>query len=269
MNFGTILNSVANKCVKLVIECENEKSKSLSKDFVKYIQLKEVLKRQFYVYNQLNSTYIEDKSSAKHFVMEVLSTLDEYSFEDILTYNHLLETKFNVDKIASTDIDMDISKVIKYRTSIEKINQLEYIESINRIVEHISTKIEKIDNGVSINEEIAESELQFLQPKHVFRLALKKFNEKYSRNFSEDDRIVFNTLREGNVDKIEELYSDIYIELLNEFAKFEIKNDRDLAEKINSAMVAVGQKCSKENLLNAYDLLSELKKLNGELVETK
>jgi len=262
LNFGTILNSITKNCVALVIECRDEDSKSLAMDFIKYIQLKEVLRKQFYVYNQLNSSFIKDRESAKTFVVETFSIFDGYSFEDILSYNHLLESKFNVVKIPSTDIDMAISKVIKYRTSMEKVNQLEYVESLNKIIEHVSTVRDFDDKLSTLSESAKNSQLKFLQPKHVVRIALKRFNERYSSNFDEEDRVVFNTLREGDKDKIEWLYSDTYQNLLSEYQKFNIENDKELQDKITSALQKVGNSLTQENLLNAYELCSELRKLN-------
>jgi hypothetical protein len=246
-----------------MVECRDTDSKALARDFVKYIQLKEVLRKQFYVYNQLNSSYIKDKDSARVFVMETLSIFDKYNFEDILSYNHLLESKFDVKKIPSTDIDMAISKVIKYKTSMEKVDQIGYVESLGKIIEHVST-FREFDNKLSsLNESVANSQLKFLQPKHVVRIALKKFNERYSSNFDDDDRVVFNTLREGNAEKIDKMYREIVTDFICEFNAFDVGGDRVLAEKLNSVFdIICGTPMSRDNLLNAHELRSELRKLN-------
>lgn len=181
----------------MMLESNDTESKAVARDFVRYVKLKEVLRKQFNVYNQLNSSYVKDKDSARIFVSETLSILDKFSFEDILSYNHLLETRFNIDKIDTTEIDMAISKAIKYRTSYEKTDQGGYIDALNRIIEHVSTYREPENKLSGLNESVSNSQLKFLQPKHVIRIALKKFNDRYTSNFDDEDRFIFNALREG------------------------------------------------------------------------
>ncbi len=266
MNFGTILNSTTKNCVSLMLESRDDESKSLARNFVRYIQLKEVLNKQFRVYTQLNSSFIKDKESAKMFVNETLSVLDNFSFEDILSYNHLVETRFNVQKIPSTDIDMSISKLIKYRTSEEKIGQAGYVEAFNDVVEHIST-FRSADNKLPrLNESIKNSELKFLQPKHVVRIALKKFNEKYSSRFDEEDRRVFNVLKEGSEKDIYSLYENKVSDLIHFYDSVKGTLSEDLVVKTNKAIEKISSAYTQSNLLDAHELSSELEKLANEKV---
>lgn len=264
MNFGTIMNSVTKKCVALMVEGEGSRAKTQARDFIRFVHLKEVLERQFRVYHQLNSSYIKDKESAKLFVNETLSMVDGFTFEDILTYNSFVETKFDVPRAKSTPIDIDISKLIKYRTTNDRRNQEEFVAALERVVEHVNTPRSETNPLSALDEASANGELKFLKPKHVVRIALKRFNDKFSSTFDAEDRKVFNILREGNSGKIEQLYSDIYTDLLKEFKAFEVGHDRDLAEKLNAALVEVGSKLTQENLLNAYELRSELRRLREE-----
>jgi len=265
VNFGTILNSVTKNCVKLMIESKDYESKSLTRDFINYVQIKEILNKQFKVYNQLNTSYIADKESAKIFVMETLSILDGFDFEDILSYNHLLETRFAVNKIKSTPINLEISKLIKYRTLSENKNQLEFITALNTIVEHVST-IHDEDNLLGgLTERCANSELKFLQPKHVVKIALNRFNEKYSTKFNRDDVFVFTTLKENDETKVKKLWTD-KIEEIKTLQK-ELSNNigEELTKKISDATNKIKIEFSQDNLLNAHELVSELKTLKEEL----
>lgn len=245
----------------MMLESRDDESKAVARDFIRYVKLKEVLKKQFYVYNQLNSSYVKDKDSARIFVSETLSILDKFSFEDILSYNHLLETRFNVDKIDTTPMDMAISKVIKYRTSYEKTDQAGYIDALNTIIEHVSTYRE-IENKLSgLNESIANSQLKFLQPKHVIRIALKKFNDRYTSNFDDEDRVIFNALREGDNQKLFSLY-DEKVEKIYEISE-SIKKDigQELSEKMEIAIGRISTGYTQSNLLDAHELASELERL--------
>ena len=262
MNFGTILNSVTKKCVTMMVESKDTESRSLARDFVRYVEVKEPLKKQFRVYHQLNSSFIKDRDSAKLFVNETIGMLDGFQFEDILTYNHILETRFNVPKMDTTDINLAISKLIKYRTSMDKTGQAEYVEAFDKIVDHVTTIREEKDIMSELKESMKHTELKFLQPKHVVRIALKKFNDRYASKFDAEDRKIFNTLREGNQQKIDQLYSDIYTQLWKEYDAIDLS--RELQDKLNQAILEVGQACTQENLLNAHDLCSELKRLREE-----
>lgn len=246
----------------MMVESKDTESRGLARDFVRYVEIKEPLKKQFRVYHQLNSSFIKDKESAKLFVNETLSMLDDFQFEDILTYNHILESRFGVPKMRTTDINLAISKLIRYRTSMDKTGQADYVDALHQVVEHVSTIREDRDPMEELNESMKNSELKFLQPKHVVRIALKKFNDRFASNFDEEDRVIFNTLREGNKKKIDQLYSDIYTKLWKEYDAIELS--RDLQDKLNEAICEVGQACTQENILNAHDLCSELKRLREE-----
>lgn len=240
-----------------MVESKDVESKALARDFISYVQLKEILKKQFIVYNQLNSSYIKDLESAKIFVSETLSILEKFQFEDILSYNHLLETRFEIKKMKPTDINLHISKLIKYETSTEKYDQAGYVESLNAIVEHVSTFRDESNMLSELNSSISNSELKFLQPKHVIKIALKKFNDRYSDKFDDEDRFVFNTLREGNERKILKLYNIKIKQLQNQ----SILDGEDFSDKLQEAIRKVGTGYTQDNLLNAHELCSELIRL--------
>ncbi len=261
MNFGTILISVTKSCVSLMLEHNESKSKHVAGEFIRYVQLKEPLRKQFNVYHQLNSSYIKDRASARLFVSETLSTLDGISFDDILTYNHLLESKFNVSKARSTDIDFAISKLIKYRTLKEKVDQFGYVDSFNTVVNHISTMRNQDNHLSALGENVANSNLKFLQPKHIVRIAIKKFNDTYASNFDSEDRIVFNTLKEGDQKKINDLYESkakALVRISNSSDKF---LGEDLSTKVASAVNRITSGYTMGNLLDTHELLSELRVL--------
>lgn len=264
MNFGTILNSVTKKCVTLMVESEERKSKALARDFIKYVHLKEVLEKQFRVYHQLNGSFIKDRDMASDFVSECLSMLDGFKFEDILAYNHLVETKFDVPKMDTTELNKAIATAIRWRTSRDKRDPAGYVESIKVIVDHVCKVKGEKDPLQELDHHLANSELKFLQPKHVLRIALKKFNDRYASKFDVEDRAIFNTLREGDEKKIAKLYSDVCGSLISEFDAFDVGQDRDLAEKLNQALDKTIGGYTQENLLNAHELRSELKRLREE-----
>jgi len=262
VNFGTILNSVTKECVTMMVESKEVESKVLARNFINYVQMKESLSLQFRIYHQLNSSFIKDVESAKLFVTETLAVLDGHEFDDIKTYNHLIELKCSVPLLKSTDIDMHISKLIRYKTIHENKNQIEFIESFQAVVEHISAIRDEINPFKNLNETISNSTLKVLQPKHIVRIALKKFNNKFTSKFDMEDKIMFNTLREGSEQNIFALYKKTIMALKLESERLTLNDNIDLSNKILEAINRVGKKYTQENLLDAHELHSELKKLN-------
>ena len=156
----------------------------------------------------------------------------------------------------STPVNLDISRLVRHKTSANPTDTLGYIDALTRVVEHVNTVREEKNALSDLNEQMANSEIKFLQPKHVVRIALKKFNDRYTSNFSTEDRKMFNTLREGDGVKIKDLYSEVCGNLIFEFDKFDIDKNREIADKLNEALAAVTTGYTQDNLLNAYEFCS-------------
>ena len=259
MNFGTILNAMTKHCVKLVMEGDESTSKTRAKDFTRYIQVKDILRTQFKVYHSLSNSYVQNATDARLFVTETINTLKPWSFDDVKVYNALLETKFSPPKMKSSELNSHIGNLIKFTTS-NSTNVASYVESLSFVTEHM----QKIKSPDSILEEVdntlANSSLKFLQPKHVVRIAVKKFNEEFS-SMSESDRAVFNTLRSGNTAKIQTLFEEQLSELDNLLDKLNLM-DNELSNKINESISILRNGCTQKNILNGYELLDELRNLN-------
>lgn len=265
MNFGTILNSMTKKCILLVMEGNEKESKGLAKDFISYVNLKPVLRDQFKVYHNLNESYVNGMDSAQLFVTETINTLKKYSFEDIKIYNALLETKFNPKKTKSTDINYHIARLIKYTTSEDDLDVHSYVESLKTITEHVQIiKNDKKQLSEISNSELANSSLKFLEPKHVIKVAIKKFNKEYYSKLDENDRKIFNILRNNNKSKINELFNNQIKELdnlMDNIQKMDIL-DAELSNKVQESIEILSNECTSKNILNAYELLEELRSLN-------
>lgn len=258
MNFGTILNSMAKECVSLIVEGNRDTSVSIAKNFYGYVKLKDTLRKQYYVYQNLNESFIKNNSDAKEFVLETLSILDGLTFNDVNTYNALLETKFSVSRNKSTDVNYHIARLIKYKTSISPTNQSEYFKSINTIVEHISTVRVEEDILSNLNEMDSHSPLRFLTPKHVVRIAVNKFNKKYMNNLTENDRVVFNILRSNDSKQMFDYHKTLCESLM--LVKFD---HSELKSKVDESINLIKSEVTENSILQGYDLLSELRRLSN------
>ena len=243
------------------MEGHGDDSKLEAKSFINFINVKPVLKTQFRVYHSLNTSFVKNRDDARLFVSETINTLDEYSFDDIKVYNALLETRFDTPKVKSTGINFHIANLIKFKTS-NSDDVKTYVDSLNFMTEHVSTIKEEQNYLKEVNSITANSTLKFLQPKHVLKIAIKKFNDEYSSKMNENDRIVFNILRVGDTDKIKELFENQNNELVK--LSSEMSNvDAELKTNINKSLDILQNECTTINILNAYELIEEIRTLNG------
>ena len=260
MNFGTILNSMTKHCVKLVMEGKEDSSKSLATKFIRHINVKRGLKTQFKVYHSLNTSYVKNHEDARLFVTETINTLRPYTFEDIKLYNALLETKFTPPKIKSTKLNSHIANLIKFTTT-EFSDVHSYVESLNYVTEHVKQLKEETNILNEVNNTLANSSLKFLEPKHVIRIAIKKFNKDYTNQMNENDRKIFNILKTNDSDKIKSLYDQQNSELQEQYNQLN-NIDNELQNKIKESIKILNNECTSKNILNAYELLEELRSLN-------
>ena len=264
MNFGTILNAMTKHCVALVVEGRDDNSKTLAVEFTNYVKIKNILNTQFKVYHSLNTSFVTNEDDARLFVSETINTLTGYSFSDIKTYNAILETKFpNVKKIKSTELNSHIGNLIRFTTTTNNGNVSQYVESLRFVTEHIQTMHNEDTTLSEVNHAMANSALKFLKPRHVVRIAIKKFNSDFE-NLAESDRSIFNILRSADDVKIKSLFESQLSELDNLMDNENLMDNIgiELSDKINESLAILRNGNTQKNILNGYELLEELKELN-------
>jgi len=269
VNFGTILQSVTSVCAKKALANQEQDAKMLAKTFINFVNIKEVLHKQFNVFTRLESSYMADRRLAEMFVNETVSALDGMNFKDVQAYNTLLESKCKIPAMKSSQLNMDIGTVIRYRLDKESVDPKRYVESFDRVVQHVNSLHEDKDPYENLSEMVANSELKFLKPKHVIRIALGKFNSKYSNQLNEDDRKVFFLLKENDQGKI----ADKQKLMIAEIESLLVKLGGSMGEELSSKAAAATKQC-KENqtadgLLDTYELVCELRNLREKDNEEK
>lgn len=263
MNFGTILNSMTRNCISLMVENRNDEAREATKSFISYVNSKDILKRQFHVYHNLNNSYMRDKEKARTFVIETLGILDRFRFKDIKVYNALLETKFSVPKAKSTDMDSDIGTLIRHWTSEDQYDQATYVEALSNVITRVSTIRETTNPVDTLNDKMSHSTLRFLKPKHVVRLGINKFNKTYGKEMTSEDRAVFTILQSKDQARIKRLH-ETTVGNLKKLSKSVSKDmNEQLAVKLASAIGRIEESATADGILNGYELLIELRSLQG------
>lgn len=258
MNFGTILESVSSECVTLVTEGKSSTATQKAKKFIQFIQLKEVLRKQFKLYSIIKESSFDNEDDARLFIHEAFRLLDKYSFEDIQAYNALLETKFKVKKIKPQQIDLAIADIIRYRTSDATIKE-STVKNHRIILNHLLENKTIPAEPVSVESYHQEfSALKYLKPKHVFKRAIIKFNEELRRNFNKSDMVLLEVIRRGDAVEAKSLFESKLKKIDEELNRVE------MTDKLKETVMAARDKISTysiDNLYSAHELVSELEKL--------
>jgi len=255
VNFGTILKSFSNKCVTMVLEGKEAEAKSLSKRFVEYIQLKESLKRQFYIYTNLNSSVFENKEESELFLNETISLASNLHYNDLSNYNKILVEKFNIPKRKSTELDSAIENLIKSKIDENYMLINQKTTNYKFIVETLqkSKPVEMLPDSVKY------SSLKILTPRHVNRIAIKKFNDEY-KMFTESEKKIFQIMRSS--DKNKELYfNGLLSETKKNINKFNSScKDKELISLNEKSYEKLSKKFNEDGLLDLFELNETLKK---------
>lgn len=255
MNFGTILKSFSRKCVTLVIEGKENEARALSKKFVEYIQLKESLKRQFYVYTSLNNTKFDNKDDSELFLNETLNLVSKLNYNDIKNYNKILVEKFNIPKIESTKLDSEIDNIISCKLNENYLLVSKKTNAFKYIVEDL----QRDKNNINLPESVAYSNLKILTPRHVNRIAVKKFNENY-KMFTESEKKMFSIMRSSDKDR-QKYYNYLLSETKTNISKFNDKCSDNQLKKLNEMSYRkLSGTFNNDNLLDLFELNETIKK---------
>jgi hypothetical protein len=205
MNFGSILNSITNQCVQLMLEGRDDESKSIAKHFTRFIDLKKPLKAQFLTYSTLREATIGDSVHADLLIKETMNLFNDLSIKDLKNYNNLLESKFNVHPVKSTSIDKDITQVIQSTINKTGYNAIAKNKSYISLLEHVQSDHKQGELKIVNNNLFEASTLKYLKPNSVVRIAIQKFNNEFLSEFDTKEKEMFITLNSKNSKNITKL----------------------------------------------------------------
>ena len=230
-NFGNIKDTFKNLVIESVIKKDNKGKKLFSK-FLKTIKENKTLKDQYLIYSNLQNTKFDTETEAREFIKENISLLKKLNFLDIDEGNEFFMDLLKGNKIIKENDSFykNITFLVETKktpSNIKKIN-----ESINNIVKLMLEK-EEIEEVVT--------ETLNLPPSVLTKLAVNKFNSKYS-NISESEKEIIKTVLNGNNNKKEEIFNKLKRECISSIdTKLNESSDLDLKDKLLKA---------KDKLLN-------------------
>ena len=252
INIG-IVNLVVSKKLKDAYFSNNliEESKKVTEDFLSVVKNSPILQLEFKVFNNIETKHIENDLVASRYIDNNIKLFEIYTNKEIEREHEKLKS------FLTEDVQVDDAKVQLYiainnliRESLNNFNEIDVDaihESFEIVLNHIKApKVSETDHSDSklINED-------------VIKIAVNKFNEKYSA-LNEDDKNLFVKLIKSSTDEKETLLEEYKNESL---AILEGLNKEGVKDSVAKAIQKI-----KEMVFNAKtaddDIISlhELKK---------
>ena len=237
-NFGNIKDTFKNLVVESIIR-KDEKGKKLFSKFLKTIKENKTLKDQYLIYNNLQTKKFDDGSEAKDFIKENISLLKSLNESHIQKGDDFFIKLLKGNKIVKENDSFykDVTYLIKTEktpSNLHKIN--ETISKIARIM------LEKEDVEEVVTETIN------LPPSVLTKLAVNKFNARYS-DINESEREIIKTVLNGSDEDKENIFKKLKRECIDTIdSKVNESSDVELKHKLLKV---------KDKLLNTnYNLVS-------------
>lgn len=237
-NFGNIKDTFKSLVVESIIR-KDGKGKKLFSKFLKTIKENKTLKDQYLIYNNLQTKKFDDGSEAKDFIKENISLLKSLNESHIQKGNDFFIKLLKGNKIVKENDSFykDVAYLIKTEktpSNLHKIN--ETISKITRIM------LEKEDVEEVVTETIN------LPPSVLTKLAVNKFNTRYS-DINESEREIIKTVLNGSDEDKENIFKKLKRECIDTIdSKVNESSDVELKHKLLKV---------KDKLLNTnYNLVS-------------
>jgi len=248
-NFGNIKDTFKNLVIESTIK-KDIKGKKLFSKFLKTIKENETLKNQYLIYSNLQNTKFDDKTEAIDFVKENIYLLKGLNEEHINKGNEFFLKILKGNEIVKENQEFynKITYLVntkKTPSNIKKIN-----ETINFIVNPM------LEKEVTTEEVVTES--VDLPPSVLTKLAVNKFNSRYS-NISESEKEIIKTVLNGSNEDKEEIFNKLKRECIDAIDnKLNESSDLDLKGKLLKV---------KDKLLNTNFSLENFKTDIGKIYD--
>jgi len=221
-NFGNIKDTFKNLVIESVIK-KNDKGKKLFSKFLKTIKENETLKNQYLIYSNLQNTKFDDSVEAREFVKENISLLKKLNKEHITKGNDFFLKLLKGNEIIKENDSFYKDILFLVESEITPFNVKKVNESTNNIVRLMLEKEE-------VEEVVTES--IDLPPSVLTKLAVNKFNSKYS-DITESEKEIIKTVLNGSNENKEETFNKLKRECIDTIDnKLNESSDLDLKDKL-------------------------------------
>jgi hypothetical protein len=221
-NFGNIKDTFKNLVIESVIK-KNDKGKKLFSKFLKTIKENKTLKDQYIIYSNLQNTKFDDSVEAREYVKENISLLKKLNKEHITKGNDFFLKLLKGNEIIKENDSFYKDVLFLVESEITPFNVKKVNESTNNIVRLMLEKEE-------VEEVVTES--IDLPPSVLTKLAVNKYNSKYS-DITETEKEIIKTVLNGSNENKEETFNKLKRECINTIDnKLNESSDLDLKDKL-------------------------------------
>jgi len=221
-NFGNIKDTFKNLVIESVIK-KNDRGKKLFSKFLKTIKENETLKNQYLIYSNLQNSKFDDSIQAREFVKENISLLKKLNKEHITKGNDFFLKLLKGNEIIKENDSFYKDILFLVESEITPFNVKKVNESTNNIVKLMLEKEE-------VEEVVTES--IDLPPSVLTKLAVNKFNSKYS-DITESEKEIIKTVLNGSNENKEETFNKLKRECIDTIDnKLNESSDLDLKDKL-------------------------------------
>ena len=247
MNFGTLKDIFVDRLIESYTT-DDTTGKILYKNFIKILKENETLKTAFIIFKNLETKTIKSESIANDYLKENISFLSNLKGDESLKE----QSKKLVSLLKESNIDLEILKTKKLHKSIEDLITTEKtVSTIDRLQESKTEVISWLMSDKDVNSESDEKRYvrENIDPNKFLEIAVSKFNDKYKKSLTEEEKEILKVLREDNEEKTKELVSTLVKETVN---------------LINTHLESEGQNINiKEKLLETKDVVYKMTENNG------
>ena len=247
-NFGNIKDTFKNIVVESVLRKDKEGKKVFSK-FLKTLKENKTLSDQYLIYKNLQTKKFDDGGQAREYIKENITLLRNLNEGHIQKGNdYFLKLLKGVKIIKENDsFYNDISYLTKTKKTPSNIDKLN--TSTNNIVRLMLEK----------EDEVVVKESLDIPPSIITKLAVDKFNNRYS-NISESEKEIIKTILNGNDEdklntfvKLKKSCIESIDKKLDESSDIDLK-DKLLRVKDKLLNMVYNKEDSDNNISNVYEL---------------
>tara|TARA_R110000824_G_scaffold383629_1_gene577289 strand:- start:2129 stop:2905 length:777 start_codon:yes stop_codon:yes gene_type:complete len=223
VNFGIIKDTFNNILSESIIK-KNDKGKKIFKQYIKLLREDQILKTQYFIYKNLESKKFSKETDAKFYIKENIDLLKKLDKKKINKSNTkvlslLKDKEMNQNNSKLYDHINILITTKKTPTTLDKLQ-----ESINYIKDRM------VKDSIEVVTE--EYEIVNLPPSVLTKMAVNRFNSKYS-DITGDEKEILKSILNGSEENKKNVYENIKLECIDLIDnKLQENTDLDMKDKM-------------------------------------
>jgi len=221
-NFGKIKDTFNLILSESIIKKDNE-GKKIFNSYLKELKENNSLKSQFLLYKNLSSKKFTNESDAKYYIKENITLLKKLDKKEINSGTKKLVSLLEGKELVKENIELynHINILVETKKTASSIDKIQ--ESIN----FITRKMMEVSE-----QEVEQYESVNLPPSVLTKMAINRFNLKYS-DITESEKNIIKSVLNGTEENKEDVYVNLKKECIDLIDnKLNENTDLDMKDKL-------------------------------------